>query len=253
MAMAKARNKRKRRRRSGRFGGILKLLVGFALAAAVIFGATVFFQVEEVAVAGNSRYDAQAVVEASGILQGDNLFRMNKGAIAKQILQQLPYVQSLSIQRVLPNRVLITVTEWAAVGSLEAEGKPWLVSVGGKLLETAEGAAPMTIVGITPLAPKVGTMLAVTQEEQPKLDALLKLLAALEGQSLLEKVSRIDMTDARYLYLRYEDRFDVKLELRSDFEYRLRALEAAIATRESYETGTMDLTQEESSVIFAIH
>ena len=54
--MASARHNRKRRRNRGRLGLLFKLLCLAALAAAVIFGATVFFQVETIAVSGKHRY-----------------------------------------------------------------------------------------------------------------------------------------------------------------------------------------------------
>ena len=50
------RHNRKRKRRRSRLGVLFKLLCLAALVAALTFGATVFFQVETIAVTGNSRY-----------------------------------------------------------------------------------------------------------------------------------------------------------------------------------------------------
>lgn len=52
--MASPRNKRKRKRGKGRLGPLFKLLCAGAVAVALTMGATVFFQVETVAVTGNS-------------------------------------------------------------------------------------------------------------------------------------------------------------------------------------------------------
>ena len=90
--MASMRHNRKRKRGRRRFGLLFKLLCGAALVAAATLGATVFFQVETIAVVGNSRYTAQEVIDASGVQIGDNLFQMNKNQISQQILQRLPYV-----------------------------------------------------------------------------------------------------------------------------------------------------------------
>ena len=68
-----SRSKRGRRRNRGRFSLLFKLLAGAALVAALTFGATVFFQVEHILIAGNSRYTAQEVEEASGILPPDGM------------------------------------------------------------------------------------------------------------------------------------------------------------------------------------
>ena len=112
--MASMRHNRKRKRGRRRFGLLFKLLCGAALVAAATLGATVFFQVETIAVVGNSRYTAQEVIDASGVQIGDNLFQMNKNQISQQILQRLPYVGEVSPQRGLPSTLTIQVTEISA-------------------------------------------------------------------------------------------------------------------------------------------
>ena len=200
---------------------------------ALTMGATVFFQVETVAVTGNSRYSQEEIIKATGIQTGDNLFRMNKYQIAHQVLQGLPYVEELTIRRALPSTIVITVKEWDAVARVEAPGtsavvqagpqapaepvqpdssqagdgadqsqpelspdqsqaagnqsaagdiggdsssedtqedaKPatqaWLISVGGKLLEPAPAdSTAISVTGITPLSPRAGEMLVLSQE-----------------------------------------------------------------------------------------
>lgn len=77
------------------------------------------------------------------------------------------------------------------------------------------------------------------------------LLAALEERGTLEKVSSIDLSAGTEILLRYDGRFDVKLPISGDFIHKLRALEAVVEKRESYETGTMDLTRQDYDVVFS--
>lgn len=249
--MSSARNKRRRRRGRARTGFFFKLLFVAAVMVAITLGVTVFFQVEEVAVVGNQRYTVQEVVSASGIQEGENLFQLNKNDIARQILEQLPYTQSLTIKRVLPNKILITVEEWQAVAQVESEEQWWLISVGGKLLEADFYPDVISVSGISPLSPRAGTALAVSQEETAKLTALLGLLSALEGQAMLDKVSDLDLSHPSYITFLYEERFEVRLLQGADYAYKLRALEAVVADREEYETGTMDLTQDNNTVLYS--
>ena len=97
----------------------LQAVVRSGLVAAATLGATVFFQVETIAVVGNSRYTAQEVIDASGVQIGDNLFQMNKNQISQRILQQLPYVGEVSPQRGLPSTLTIQVTEISAAARVE--------------------------------------------------------------------------------------------------------------------------------------
>lgn len=294
-AMASARNKRRRRRSRGRLGPLFKGLCALAVVVALTMGATVFFQVETVAVSGNSRYTEEDVVKASGIQTGDNLFRMNKLQIKQQILQQLPYMEDVVIRRGLPSTILITVSEWDAVARIEASTgasaapavpaeeapepsadasadakgdssaqedgapkpaaqEPWLISVGGKLLEPAPpGNKAISVTGLTALMPSAGTGLAVPLEEQPRLDALLALLAALEERGMLDQVSAVALEDTR-VNMRLLDRFDVEMPLNGDFRYHLSVLEQVVPKLNDQVgescTGTLDLTRENYPAVF---
>lgn len=311
--MASPRNKRKRKRGKGRLGPLFKLLCAGAVAVALTMGATVFFQVETVAVTGNSRYSQEEIIKATGIQTGDNLFRMNKYQIAHQVLQGLPYVEELTIRRALPSTIVLTVKEWDAVARVEAPGtsavvqtvpqapaepvqpdssqagdsadqsqaagkqsaagdiggdsssedtqedaKPatqaWLISVGGKLLEPAPAdRTAISVTGITPLSPRAGEMLVLSQEEQPKLTALLALLQGLEDYDMLADTASIALGDT-HVELRYLDRFTVKLSLVGDMDYKLQALKAAVPEAEKklgeQTTGTFDLTQESITAVY---
>lgn len=306
-----ARNKRKRRRRKGRFGLLFKALCFVALAGALVFSATVFFQVETVAVTGNARYKQEEIVAAAGIQTGDNLYRLNKNEIYRQVLQKLPYIESISIRRSLPSTIVIDVTEWDAVAQIlpgaagsasaartaaqedaaaqtegdtsadpgassgdssgdkskekpadsseKAEEKPateaWLISVGGKLLEKAPAdSTAIRVFGLTALSPQAGTLMSVPEEEQYRLDALLKLLAALEELDMAQNVSSIEV-DSTQVQLRYLDRFDVKLLMKDDFRYNLRVLEKGVEETDrrhgDQAAGTMDLTQEDYELVYS--
>ena len=250
--MASARQTRRRRRGRRRFGLLFKLLALVAVVAALVFGATVFFQVETVAVSGNQRYTAQEIIDASGIVPGDNLFRMNKNQIKADILRALPYVESVSISRARPSTVVVEVAEWSAVAQVEAGEERWLISVGGKLLEKAptEGSAAILITGLTPLSPQAGTPLAVGQEEQGKLDALLGLLSALEEQGVLSQAGWVDLTGTSYLVLGYDGRLEVKLPYIPDQGYKVELLRSILENLAEDDVGTLDLTQEMFDGVF---
>ena len=275
--MSAARNSKRSRRNRGRFSFLFKLLAIVAIGAALTVGATVFFKVEQVVVEGNQRYTAQEVDNASGIQIGDNLFRLNKYQIKSDILQTLPYVEGVNIVRRLPSTIAITVHERDAVARIaytplpesavteqtaEGEGtvqmetakenEVWLISVGGKLLEVSpEDSQAILVSGLTALAPKAGTMLAVPQEQQDKLNGLLALLGALEERGTISFVTEIDLTAAAQVRMRYDNRFWVKMPVNGDFTYFLRALEAVVEQRGPGEKGTMDLTREDYVVVYS--
>lgn len=279
MARRSSRSRTHRRNR-GRFGPLFKLLCVLGVVVALTGGATVFFRVEAVTVTGNQRYTQEEIIEASGIQMGDNLYALNKVRIDQRIRTRLPYVGELSINRALPNTILITVTEWEAVaqvavpsperaaavqeelagGDHSAEPaalaqEPWLISVKGKLLEQApENSTAVVVTGLTAVAPRAGDMLEVPEGEATRLDALTALLGAIEEADLFAQVSQIRLEPTR-LTLRYAGRFDVKMRLNADFSYNIRLMQAV---REQMEekygpeaAGTIDLTQEKHEAVYS--
>ena len=111
--MARNRSTNRRRRR-GRFSFLMKLLCILLIAGAVVAALTVFFKVQSITVSGNARYTSEEVVAASGIEIEDNLFLLNKYSAAQAIFEKLPYVEEATINRALPDTIVITVRECAA-------------------------------------------------------------------------------------------------------------------------------------------
>lgn len=109
------------------------LLICGALVAAL----ALFFKVESIEITGTSRYSTDEVERASrrGHV-GDNLYLMDKNAVASRITQQLPYVETVQISRRLPKTLCISVTECRGLAAIEQDGRLWLISEGGKLVDT---------------------------------------------------------------------------------------------------------------------
>jgi len=273
-----ARKKQKYRKSRGRLGKIIQFLCIVAVIAALTVGATVFFQVEQIEVSGNHRYTQEEIVAATGIVAGDNLFRMNKFAIQDRVKEEMPYIEDILIRRKLPSTITVVVEEWDAVAQVlpnpgwvapepeeTEEGEEvilpvatqntWLVSVGGKVLEQA-GAEDtrMKISGLTGLDTRAGVALSVPEEEQTRLEAVIALLGEPENREMLDDVSKMNVSGTM-IVLEYLGRYDVKLPLNGDFSYKLETLLAAVAEREGAEgpeiEGTFDLTQKNFTALYS--
>jgi len=188
-----ARKKHKVRRSRGRLGKVIQFLCIVAVLAAMTVGATVFFQVEQIEVSGNHRYTQEEIVAVTGIVAGDNLFRMNKFAIQDRVKEEMPYIEDILIRRKLPSTITVAVQEWDAVAQVlpnpgwaapepeetqdgeeavlpVATPDTWLISVGGKVLEQAPAEDDrMEISGLTGLDVRAGLPLGVPEEEQLRL------------------------------------------------------------------------------------
>ena len=152
----------------------LSAAVLFDIFAAVLAGCVAFFRVNQVIVNGNSRYTAEEIVEASSVHTGDNLFLVNKPKTARALMRKLPYVENVSVVRRLPDTLELRVTESAAVrpSRLRGAGGWWMPeAAAGQGDASLQGTLPQ-ILGLTPIAPGLGSRIAVDQETE---EAPLKL------------------------------------------------------------------------------
>ena len=131
-----------------------RVLIMAAIVAAVIFGVAIFFKVNTVEVQGNAIYSAEEIRSASGIQKGDNLFTLNKEAAAGSIKASLPYVETVSIIRFLPDKIVIEVKESDATFAVTTDtNTTWLINSVGKALEQISDSAPDSALTAEPTAP----------------------------------------------------------------------------------------------------
>lgn len=250
---ARRSNKRKRPNR-GRFSLLYKIISVLIILVVVAAGCVVFFRVEEVSVNGGSRYTAQEIIDASGIEKGDNLFLIGRSRTARRIYSTLPYVDEVNIRHVLPDEVVITVTERVPAAVVPGGERWWIVDIKGKILEEVSAPAQAGVAevkGLSALLPAVGTSLAVEEGDSSRLESLLELLTALAQRGILEQVASIDLSSSAEVAMVYEDRLTVKMRMSDDFMWQTRVLTESIAQGiiQPNETGIVDLTLDQPRFI----
>lgn len=248
--MATKRSNKRKQRNRGRFGFLYKFLSLVIILVVLVAGCVVFFRVETVTVSGESRYTAEEVVQASGILQGDNLILLSRMEVARRIMSELPYVENVSVRRALPDGVVIAVEECrpAAVIQGEESSNWWIINAAGKILEEAssgdvQGTAKIS--GLTAYAPAVGTMVKAGDENAMLLEDLLSLMQALEEQEMLEKVRAIDMSGGTEIAVDYDGWITLEIDASADFAEEASMLKVIIDSGDiqSNERGTIIKTQ----------
>lgn len=234
-----------RGRRGRRFGVLYKLLTLVVVCAAAVLALTLFFKVESVEVTGNSRYSAQEIQDACGVQLGDNLYLLSKPDMVQRLHQRLPYIDEVRITRSLPNTLRVQVTEFTTVYAVEQEGTVWLLTSGGKIVETAAERGDTPIIdGCELLAPSLSGDVSFALELQNRQESLFALLTALESAELTEGVRAIHLGDPTVLTMDYTERFSVEMPYSADYPRLLRYLTLVIEELETNLTGVIDLTRD---------
>lgn len=97
------------RRATGVVVAVLSIVVVLAIAFAVLFNSSVF-AIEEVTVSGANHLTSEELTESAAVPAGSTLLNVDAGGIASR-LESNPWVHSVSVDRVFPHTLNLSVTE----------------------------------------------------------------------------------------------------------------------------------------------
>lgn len=218
-------------------------LTVFSIAVLIILSLTVFFNIRSFSVKGNERYTEKQIIEASGIREGKNLFRLNKFKIADALETKLPYLGHVHIYRKLPTTLCFEVEETRAAFAAFQSGKYIILDDQMKVLETVtelpEGVA--YLIGDTVKEPKAGyTAVFAGEGTDTVWQALIPVLRDNIG---LDKISAVDLSDRYNLRLYYDhDRIKILLGNADELVQKIKMAQGAIEKNGLTETARIDVT-----------
>lgn len=233
-----SRRKARARKRNARIFACIGIA---AVILSVLFAVTVFFTVDVIEVHGNTVYTSSEIIEKMGVQFGDNLLLMDKYQVIDRVLNSCVFIDSMEIRRVLPNKLVVRVTEvQMAVGFDCENGNYWLADPDGRLLQKVTELPDYSacISGIQLKNPRPGaTFEALESEKQQPMETLL---AALKKNDCYEAVSNIRIEKIYDIRLTYQERYEVIFGRSDQIDNGLAKLELVIAELENQ--GTFNAT-----------
>lgn len=216
---------------------VLMLCIGVALSL------TVFFKIESIQVVGDTRYAKEELIGAAGVSVGENLFRVSKKSASERLIAGYPYIAQVRLQRVLPNALLLHVTEAKAIAAVETGQAYTLLDARARVLETGLPTCPegyFRTVGFSVEGLSPGDFLP--EREADRLSLLLELQDCIAANGL-SKIGLIDLSDPADIWLLYDGRVAVELGGRSDIDYKIRAAKSVMDISVTDKTvGTLDVS-----------
>ena len=204
----------------------------FLVIVAVIFVMSVFFRVSDIQVRGNSHYTDEEIIRAIDIEEGDNLFFFDRFAALSRVFAKLPYIDEVTVERSLPNRVIITVTESQALAYIVLGEEKWTIDHSCKVLGKAnddelQGLIPID--GISPGTLMIGEPLQTADGSEEIVDFIAEVLYQLEERGLYREVGRVDFSNPRRVSFTYGDKYTVVLGDSGNIEYKFGMLVSAMS------------------------
>jgi len=195
----------------------------FLVIVAVIFVMSVFFRVSDIQVRGNTHYTNEEIIRAIEIEEGDNLFFFDRFAALSRVFAKLPYIDEVTVERSLPNRVIITVTESQALAYIVLGEEKWTIDHNCKVLGKAnedELAGLIPILGISPGTLMIGETLETSDGDERIVNYIAEVLDQLEGRNLYRRVGRVDFSNPNQVEFTLDDKYTVRLGNDSNVEYK---------------------------------
>jgi len=191
-----------------------------------IIGTSVFLRTKEIIVEGVSMYTAKEIVESSGLSAGDNLMFINTQNVSRDIRKSLPFVNTANITRILPDTILVEITESEATASISFLGDQIIIDHAGRVLARLSGAdrtlrgvdteSLINIHGLEIEDAVTGNVLKPVFGTELKLQYVQDLLAALERDDMIKDVSYIDVSSIVNVYFGYIEQYRVIMGGSSD-------------------------------------
>ena len=217
----------------------------FLVIVAVIFVMSVFFRVSDIQVRGNSHYTDEEIIRAIDIEEGDNLFFFDRFAALSRVFAKLPYIDEVSVERSLPNRVIITVSESRALAYIVLGEEKWTIDHSCKVLGKAnddelEGLIP--IVGISPGTLMIGEPLETVDKNEEIVAYIADVLDQLEARGLYTQVGRVDFSDPNQVEFTLGDKYLVRLGGPSNVEYKFGMLISVLSQLLEGDVGIINIS-----------
>jgi cell division protein FtsQ len=163
----------------------LALLVPIAIAmVAWAFTYTPIFDAKHVLVEGAVSLRPQDVMALAQVDPSTNVFHLQPDAVTARLLAD-PWIASATVQKELPDTVVLTVVERRPVGVIDATGAPSVLASDGTLLPASD-APRGTIDGLPSVQAALGT------PDDAQRAAAAALLSALDPV-VEQRVARVDV------------------------------------------------------------
>lgn len=188
------RIKRKRRKRIIKiikWMGILGLLAG-GIAFALI---SPIFNIQKIDVHGNNLVSNETIISLSELSQNQNIFRFVK-KVNEEKIKENPYVQNVSIKRVLPNGINIEIEERERIANVEFMNGYAYIDSQGHFLEISNNKLELPIIqgAKTPEEQFVaGNRLEIQDLE--KLEVAMKIISIWKNNGIEQPITNIDISN----------------------------------------------------------
>ena len=204
---------------------------------------TPLFNIKSINISGNSKIDAAVIKQAIGSVEEENLFRLDKKKIIKNI-KEIPYADDAQIKKtVFPVGLEVTVKECIPVCYMPYKEEYAILDKNFRVLEITgtpfEGISEIAGIGVVSATPAA----ILSPDDNDKQATAIECIASLIDHNIMSGVVKIDFSDTNNIVFNYENRLNVLCGSSVDFSKKISMFTKAVTSSKLNENsrGTIDI------------
>lgn len=235
----KAAMKKRRRRKA-----LITFLLSFVVVSGLIFAvisAFVFFKVSDVTVKDKSaKYSNSDIINMSGVEIEDNLLLLSKESVANNLIEKLPYIKTVTVEKKFPSSVIISFTETENELCILIDSKYYAADKDGKILANLDAPIENLPLFTLPLECSVKVGKKIEIENSTLYDLFYKYI---ELTNLYDfEINSVDITNTHDSYMTVENRLKVEMGTPNNFDLKAAHFNSTFLQMPSEAEGTVDLS-----------
>ena len=241
-------NKKKMSRRRKLKKNMLSVLLAVVvMCVGLVLVFSLFFKINTITISGDKVYSDKMVADKSGIEMGENLFKVNGEKLTEKLSKDLPYIKSVTVERKLPDTIIINVEAGKEVAAITTKKGFVLLDETGKVLDKNASILKENVAVVNNVKLKEyieGEKVILTDEK--KTETLIKLFEAIKNADM-QLLTEIDLKNVNDIKIKYDDRITFAVGSLTNIETKLARGVAALEKENeinAYSEGTLDLKTE---------
>lgn len=241
-------NKKKMNRRRKLKKNMLSVLLAVVvMCVGLVLVFSLFFKINTITISGDKVYSDKMVADKSGIEMGENLFKVNGEKLTEKLSKDLPYIKSVTVERKLPDTIIINVEAAKEVAAITTKKGFVLLDETGKVLDKNASILKENVAVVNNVKLKEyieGEKVILTDEK--KTETLIKLFEAIKNADM-QLLTEIDLKNVNDIKIKYDDRITFAVGSLTNIETKLARGVAALEKENeinAYSEGTLDLKTE---------
>lgn len=199
---AKIMRRKKKIKKIIKWTTLLLLIVGGIIFALV----SPIFNINEIQVINNNQISTETIMSLSQLQIGQNIFKFKSSQVRKDIKTN-PYVESVKVQRKIPNRIEITIKERQKNYNVEFLNGYAYINNQGYILEISEQKLDLPVIqGVSTDQNQIVAGNRLNAGDLVKLETVIQIMNICKNYELEGKISSVDIKnrDNYILYLEEE-------------------------------------------------